>query len=69
MAYINLKVTSISQIPYKRLEIKMRTSHINLETKRSISKIFLSDKYFGSVGKLYVTDSHSPLQSVMSIKG
>ena len=69
MAHLALIVTSINQIPYKRLVIKMKTSHINLESKRSMSKIYLSDKYFGSVGKLYVTDSHSSLQSNMSIKG
>ena len=69
MEHIDLIVTSVNQIPYKTLVIKTRTSHVNLETKRSMSKIFLSDKYFGSVGKLYVTDSHSSLQSVMSTKG
>ena len=69
MAHIDLIVTSVNQITYKGLIINMKTRHINLETKRSMSKIYLSDKYFGSVGKLYVTDSRSSLNSNMLIKG
>ena len=69
MAHIDLIVTSVNQIPYKGLAIKMRTSHINLETKNSISKMVIQFEQFGSAIRLYIITKKSTLQSSLLIKG